>query len=209
MLLSYLKQDIISKTNKGANMKLIYEIKENLVGKTIHQILITELNISTRLLNKLIKNEKIFINQLHCDTRNTAHLGDIIEIDFNLIEDNSNIVPTKMNLNIVYEDAWFLVVNKPAHMPIHPSRLHYTDSLSNGIRFYFDTIGLPKKIRPINRLDLDTSGLVMFAKCEYIQECFIRQMLAKTFKKEYLCLINGTLDEKMGTINLPIGRKER
>ncbi len=188
-------------------MKLIYEIKENLVGKTINQILISELNISTRLLSKLIKNEKISVNQIKCDTRNTANLGDILEIDFNIIEDNSNIVPTKMNLDIVYEDDWFLVVNKPTHMPIHPSRLHYTDSLSNGIRFYFHTIGLPKKIRPINRLDLDTSGLVMFAKCEYIQESFIRQMLAKTFKKEYLCLVDGTLDRKTGTIDLPIGRK--
>ncbi len=206
-MLSYIKQDIISKTNKGVNMKLIYEIKENLVGKTIHQILITELNISTRLLSKLIKNEKISVNRLKCDTRNTANLGDILEINFNIIEDNSNIAPTKMNLDIVYEDDWFLVINKSANMPIHPSRLHYTDSLSNGIRFYFDSIGLTKKIRPINRLDLDTSGLVIFAKCEYIQECFIRQMLNKTFKKDYLCLIHGTLDKKIGTINLPIGRK--
>ena len=134
MLLSYLKQDIISKTNKGVNMKLIYEIKENLAGKTINQILISELNISTRLLSKLIKNEKISVNQIKCDTRNTANLGDILEIDFNIIEDNSNIVPTKMNLDIVYEDDWFLVINKSANMPIHPSRLHYTDSLSNGIR---------------------------------------------------------------------------
>ena len=188
-------------------MKLIYEIKENLIGKTINQILTTELNISTRLLNKLIKNEKVSANQMKCDTRNLVHLGTVLEINFDIIEDNSNIIPTKMNLKIIYEDDWFLVVDKPANMPIHPSRLHYTDSLSNGIRFYFDAIGLTKKIRPINRLDLDTSGLVIFAKCEYIQECFIRQMLNKTFKKEYLCLIDGFLDKKMDTINLPIGRK--
>ena len=120
---------------------------------------------------------------------------------------DSNISPSQMNLDIIYEDDWFLVLNKPAGIPIHPSRLHYTDSLSNGIKFYFDSIGLAKKIRPVNRLDLDTSGLVIFAKCEYIQESFARQMDKKTFQKEYLCFVNGFLEQKIGTINLPIARK--
>ena len=85
--------------------------------------------------------------------------------------------------------------------------MHYSNSLSNGIRFYFDEIGLRKKIRIVNRLDLNTSGLVIVAKCEYIHEAFIRQMQENQFKKEYLCLVEGILDEKKGTINLPIARK--
>lgn len=170
-------------------MKLSYQIQEIDVGKTINEILKTELNISTRLLNKLIKSNQITINQDKCDTRNTVNLGDALKINFDTVEDNSNITPTKMDLDIIYEDDWFLVINKPVGIPIHPSRLHYTDSLSNGIKFYFDSIGLVKKIRPVNRLDLDTSGLVIFAKCEYIQECFIRQMIHNTFQKEYVCLV--------------------
>ena len=90
---------------------------------------------------------------------------------------------------------------------IHPSCLHYSNSLSNGIRFYFDEIGLKKKIRPVNRLDSGTSGLVVFAKYEYIQEAFIRQMQENKFQKEYLCLVQGILEEKSGTIDLPIARK--
>lgn len=85
--------------------------------------------------------------------------------------------------------------------------MHYSDSLSNGIRFYFDKIGLHKKIRIVNRLDLNTSGLVVIAKCEYIHEAFIRQMQENNFKKEYLCLVEGVLDKKEGIINLPIARK--
>lgn len=188
-------------------MNLEYSIKENDVGKSIHNILTNELNVSTRLLTKLIKNEKIFINKNKCDTRSIANLGDIIEINFDVLEDNSNIIPTQINLNIVYEDEWLIVVNKPAGIPIHPSRLHYIDSLSNGIKFYFDSIGLAKKIRPVNRLDLDTSGLVIFAKCEYVQEALVKQMADKTFKKEYICLVTGFLEQKIGTINLSIGRK--
>lgn len=188
-------------------MKLEYKIKENNAGKNFHNILANELNFSTRLLTKLIKNEKISVNGCKCDTRNIANLEDIIEINFDMPEDNSNIIPTQMKLEIIYEDKWFLVVDKPAGIPIHPSRLHYTDSLSNGIKFYFDSIDLIKKIRPVNRLDLDTSGLVIFAKCEYIQESFSKQMADKTFQKEYMCLVNGILESKIGVISLPIGRK--
>lgn len=85
--------------------------------------------------------------------------------------------------------------------------MHYNNSLSNGIRFYFDKLGLHKKIRIVNRLDLNTSGLVIIAKSEYIHEAFIRQMQENKFTKEYLCLVEGILNTKDGTINLPIARK--
>lgn len=69
--------------------------------------------------------------------------------------------------------------------------------------------GLKKKIRPVNRLDLNTSGVIIFAKCEYIQEELSKQMQKNIFKKEYLCIVNGIFpsDKKLGTINLPIARK--
>ncbi len=187
-------------------MKLKYTVKNNELN--INQILQNELKISSRLLYKLIKNNLIFLNGKNCDTRNFANLEDIITIDFDYEEDNSNIVPNNMNLDIIFEDEWLLIVNKPANLAIHPSILHYSDSLCNGIRFYFDSIGLKKKIRPVNRLDLNTSGLVIFAKCEYIQECLISQMKENKFKKEYLCFCEGIFDNKSGTINLPIARKE-
>lgn len=187
-------------------MQLKYIVKNNEFN--INQILQNELNISSRLLYKLIKSNKVLLNDNICDTRNSANVGDIITVDFNYEEDNSNIVPTKMDLDIVFEDEWLLVINKPASVAIHPSVLHYSDSLCNGIRFYFDSIGLKKKIRPVNRLDLNTSGLVVFAKCEYIQECLISQMKDNLFKKEYLAFCEGIFEKKSGTIDLPIARKE-
>ena len=187
-------------------MKLKYIVKNNKL--TINQILQNELSISSRLLYKLIKNERILLNDCVCDTRIFPNGGDVLIVDFDYEEDNSNIVPTKMNLNIVYEDEWILVVNKSSGIAIHPSVLHYSDSLCNGIRFYFDSIGLRKKIRPVNRLDLNTSGLVVFAKCEYIQECLISQMRNNEFKKEYWAVCDGIFDKKIGTINLPIARKD-
>ena len=187
-------------------MELTYQVKTN--EQTINQILQNELQISSRLLYKLIKMQKILLNNKICDTRSITNAGDIITIDFNYEEDNSNIVPTQMNLDIVFEDDWLLIINKPVGIAVHPSILHYSDSLCNGIRFYFDKIGLKKKVRPVNRLDLNTSGLVVFAKCEYIQECLIFQMKCHKFKKEYLAICNGIFDKKSGTISLPIARKE-
>ena len=118
----------------------------------------------------------IFLNSTVCDTRSNVEIGDKLIVNLNYNEDNSNIVPKEMALDIIYEDEWLLVINKPPVVAIHPSILHFDNSLSNGVRFYFDKIGLNKKIRPINRLDKDTSGLVIFAKCEYIQESLSLQM---------------------------------
>ena len=187
-------------------MKLNYTIKTN--NSTINQILQNELKISSKLLHKLITKNKITLNNNPCDTRNTAKTGDILTINFNYEENTTNITPTKMNLKIIYEDNWLLIVNKPSGTATHPSILHQTNTLSNGIKHHFNNIKLNKKIRPVNRLDLNTTGLIIFAKCEYIQECLITQMKEKNFKKEYLAICNGIIKEKSGTINLPIARKE-
>ena len=187
-------------------MILEYKVIDN--KKTINQIINEQFNLSSRLFYKLIKNKLVSLNSKPVDTRTIPVKGDIITIDLNYEEDNSNIVPTKMDLNIVYEDEGLLILDKPTGIAVHPSILHYNDSLSNGVKFYFDLINLHKKIRPVNRLDLDTSGLIVFAKNEYIQENLIRQMNNGSFKKEYLCLVEGVLDNLKGTISAPIARKE-
>lgn len=174
----------------------------------VKEVLKAEFSMSDRLLLKLKKLDRIYLNG---DVTSVNHLvleNDLIECYLDYEEDNSNIVPTEMPLNIIYEDEAYIVVNKPAGIPVHPSMDHYTDSLSNGIAFYFNQIGLKKKIRPVNRLDKDTSGIVIFAKNEYIQECLVRQMKSKEFIKKYIAVVNGNLDNLEGTINAPIARKE-
>ena len=174
-------------------MNLEYKVKKEI---SINQIMSDEFKISTRLKNKLIKNKCILLNGCFIDTRKIANIGDNIKILLDSPEDNSNIVPTQMDLNIIYEDEHLLAINKPAGIAVHPSILHFSDSLSNGVRFYFDNIGLKKKIRPINRIDLNTSGLVLFAKNEYIQESLIKQMASNEFCKTYLCIVSGILDSE-------------
>ncbi len=182
-------------------------IVTNLKYENVKQMLKEEFGISDRLLLKLKANQKIYRNSRIARVNEEVHRNDVIEVFLDFEEDNSNIVPTKMDLSILYEDEALLILNKPPFLPIHPSRMHYEDSLSNGVKYYFEQIGLKKKIRPINRLDRDTSGIVLFAKNEYVQECLVRQMKQKCFKKEYIAIVEGILEKKIGTIHLPIARK--
>ena len=177
-------------------------------NKTINQILQEEFELSNRLFSKLIKNKRITVNGKDVDTRLSANIGEKITIDLNYPEDNSNIISKKMNLDIVYEDDGLLILNKPAGIAVHPSIQHYENSLASGVKYYFESIGIHKKIRPVNRLDLNTSGLIIFAKNEYIQEVLIRQMERGTFSKEYIAIVAGTLENKKDIINEPIARRE-
>lgn len=188
-------------------MILKYIVKETDKYINLKDLLKNHFEISDRLLVKLKHNQKLFINDVSVPVNAPLNVNDIVSVCIDFVEDNSNIVPIKMNLKIIYEDDAFLVINKPAGMPVHPSQDHFEDSLSNGIKFYFDEIGLQKMIRPVNRLDKDTSGLVVFAKNEYVQECLVKQMKSKQFIKEYLAICNGVLENKSGTINAPIARK--
>ena len=189
-------------------MILKYYVDNNCPYKTLREILKAHFNISERLLLKLKKSNKIYINSHLSYLDKILELNDIIEIYIDFEEENSNIVPTKMKLNIIYEDEAYLVINKPAGIPIHPSMNHFEDSLSNGIRYYFDSINLKKKIRPVNRLDKNTSGLVIFAKNEFIQECLVRQMKNNIFYKEYIAICEGKFKSPKGIIKAPIARKE-
>lgn len=189
-------------------MKLEYIVNENCNYTNLREVLKAHFNISDRLLLKLKKSNKIFVNNKSTYIDKILELNDVIEIYIDFEEDNSNIVPVKMDLNIIYEDDALLIVNKPAGIPVHPSMDHFSDSLSNGVRYYFDSIGLKKKIRPVNRLDKNTSGIVIFAKNEYIQECLIRQMKNGEFYKEYIAICEGKFKTLKGVINAPIARKE-
>lgn len=176
--------------------------------KNVRQILFNEFNISCILCTKLRKNKKILLNNSITYIDKEISNGDTVSISIDFDEDNSNIVPTKMDLKILYEDDALLILDKPSGIPVHPSILHFENSLSNGVKYYFDSINLHKKIRLVNRLDKDTSGIVIFAKNEYVHDILSKQMQSNIFKKEYIAICEGKFETKKGTVNVPIARKE-
>ena len=187
-------------------MILEYIVK-NSQYQNINQILKQEFHISARLFHKLIVEKHVLLNNCITDTRDSVIEGDIVTVDLNFEEESENIISTEMPIDIIFEDDGLLIINKPAGIAVHPSILHYEDTLSNRVKFYFESICLKRKIRPVNRLDLNTSGLIIFAKNEYVQECLIQQMQSGVFRKDYIALVSGHFEEKNGTINLPIARK--
>lgn len=186
-------------------MLLKYIVGDN---KNLRSILKDELNISSRLFNK-IKNKYVFVNGEHAIYYRDLNVNDVVEVDFSYDDDNYNNIVSNPDIKfeIVYEDDWLLIVNKGANLPVHPSLNHYDISLSNGIRAYFDKIGLNKTVRLVNRIDKDTTGLVVIAKCEYIQEALIKQMNDDSFIKEYIAIARGLVDSS-GVIDFPIARKD-
>lgn len=174
----------------------------------LRQVLKERFHLSARLILKLKKEQKILLNGEPTYLDRFLNPNDKITILIDFVEDNSNILPSEMELNILYEDEGLLILDKPAGIPVHPSMQHYADSLSNGVRFYFDNIKLHKKIRPVNRLDRDTSGIVIFAKNEYIHNILSQQMQHGILKKKYIAICEGIFDLKEGIIDFPITRKE-
>ena len=137
-------------------MELEYIVKDDRYFN-IKQILKEEFNMSSRLILKLKNYKQIILNDEISYIDKKVKINDIIKLSIDFEEDNSNIVSTEMKLDIIYEDEAMLILNKPSNVTVHPSILHYNNSLSNGVKFYFDKIGLKRKIRPVNRLDRDTS----------------------------------------------------
>ena len=188
-------------------MELNYIVKKS--DTSIKQILKNEFNMSERFILKLKTNKCIYINNVCVPIHSSINEGDTLSIKENFIEDSDGIVSNdNITLNILFEDDYLLILDKPAGIAVHPSILHYDNSLSNGVKSYFEKIGLRKKIRPVNRLDKDTSGIVIFSKNEYIQECLVRQMSNNIFKKKYIAILEGLLEKVSGTINAPIARKK-
>lgn len=198
----------LSYNESGEIMNLSYQIDKDEHYDNVLHVLKEQFLLSDRLITKLKKANKIYLNSLPTYTKKSLTVGDTVSVLIDFEEDNSNIVASNIPLNIIYEDDYLLVLNKPANIAIHPSILHFDNSLSNGVKFYFDKLGLKKKIRIVNRLDRNTSGIVILAKNEYIQECLIKQMKTNEFKKEYLAIAKGILESKSGTLNFPIARKE-
>ena len=157
-------------------MELKYIVKDLSNYTNVRQVLKNEFKISNRLITKLKQNKFIYLNNLETYLDKNLSLGDIVTCKIDFDEASENIIPTKMNLNIIYEDNYLLIVDKASNIAVHPSILHYTNSLSNGVKYYFQVKGINKKIRPVNRLDRDTTGIVIFAKNEYVHERLSCQM---------------------------------
>ena len=187
--------------------KLKYKIEPEFAGYTIEKYL-KQKKYSHGCLVFLKKTEEgIKRNGVWAYTRDKLDAGDVLEILFAEEDSSENIVPVEMKLDIVYEDEDILVINKSADTPIHPSQGNYDNSLANGVKHYYESQGESFVFRCINRLDRDTTGLVVIAKNMLSSAALNAAMVNREIHRTYLAVVKGELPEK-GTIDFPIARKD-
>lgn len=133
--------------------------------------------------------------------------GDQLRIHIPETDSSENILPVKMDLQILYEDEDILVVNKTADMPVHPSIGNYDNTLANGVAWYFKEKGQNFVYRCINRLDRDTTGALILAKNPYSAAVLSAQMKQRQIRRTYLAIVQG-ITPISGTVDAPIGRVE-
>ena len=182
-----------------------YTITEEFHNHTLLEFLKAQ-KYSSQILTHLKRTENgILINDTWAHIRDILHTDDIVTIQ--LIEEYSseNIVPTDLPLHIVYEDEDLMVINKDANRPIHPSQGNYDNTLANALAHYFEKKGETFTYRCINRLDRDTTGLLIVAKNMYSASLLSDMVHHREIHREYLAIATGEVPPA-GTIIAPIGR---
>lgn len=184
----------------------VYIVEKAFEGMTLKGFLKCKLQYSHRSIVAFKKSGSVTINGGRCHMNMLLKENDVIEISITDTE-SENIFPEQMELDIIFEDDSIIVVNKPANMPVHPTRKHIMGTLANGMAYYLFSKDNPTKIRLINRLDKDTSGLVVFAKSAHIQHLLSFFVGKEEFRKEYIAIVHGKVTEVEGTIDQPIARE--
>lgn len=187
--------------------KLKYTIEEKYNGQSIGMFL-KEKEYSRAVIIELKKTQKgIRKNGIWAGVNEIVHTGDIIDICLLEEATSKNIVPSKCELEVLYEDEDILVLNKPYDMPIHPSVNHYENTLANGVMHYYKDQGKEHVFRCVNRLDRDTSGVTIIAKNLLSSSILSNRVKERQLKRIYIALVEG-ITELEGTVDLPIGRME-
>lgn len=161
---------------------------------------------SHRLINSIKKDGSIYINNNRERFNYILKENDEITIDFGI--EKYDAEPVKIDFDVVYEDDDVLLINKPANLITHPTRYHQQDNLANGIYYMFKQNRLICKARFVNRLDMDTSGIVLVAKNKYSHHFIQQQMLEGKVEKIYIAVVKGTFQETKGIIHAPVGKAE-
>ena len=164
-------------------------------------------SFSRHLLTYLRHHENtLLLNGEAVFTNHPVQRGDVLTVIFTDELSSERIIPTPMDLDIIFEDDDILVINKPPYLPVQPSLGHSEYTLGNGVVARFEAQGIPFVYRCVNRLDRNTSGLVLVAKNMAASAILYDEMKARRIRRTYFCIVHGRIEEP-GTIDLPIARK--
>ena len=187
---------------EGQKYNLISYMNED--DSTLKEVLLDKLNFSVRSLSKMKREKTVSVNGEFKKPSVKVVKGDLIEVKID--EDIANFEPQDLNLDIIYDDFDIIMVNKPPFMVVHPTKSHYDKTVANGVTDYIIKKDEKVKVRFVNRLDMNTSGLVIVAKNAYAHHVLSKDMSDDKVAKKYITVVKGIVKVDEGTINKPIYR---
>jgi 23S rRNA pseudouridine1911/1915/1917 synthase len=174
-------------------------------GRTVQEVLTGTLGVSGRMIQRLTRARGIRHNRRPAYLGKKVRAGDVVAARL-APEEAAGVEPVPMELEVVHEDAEVLVVNKPPFLLVHPTSPEHTRTLSHGIVHHYLAQGLRAKVRPVHRLDRDTSGLLLVAKSARAHHQLDLQLREGAVERRYLALVSGVPERDEGVIDAPIGR---
>ena len=163
---------------------------------------------SRSLILKMIKDKYILVNKKIEKPSYLVNIDDEIEIKDGYIKED-NITAEEMKLDIVYEDEYLMVINKPSGLVVHPGAGNHSNTLVNGLKYYTDNLSDGEdETRPgiVHRIDKDTSGLLLVAKTNKCEELLSDMFKKHEINREYIALVHGVIESDKALIDAPIGR---
>jgi len=195
-------------TEENRDRIIRFVVQEKDESRTLEKYLLAVLNLSRKAVTKLKHHGAVLLNGDMVRMNETIRAGDVIELVYPPERISSYLEPQNVHLHIIYEDDDILVLDKQAGVCVHPTRGYPGNTLANGVLYYWQVKGEKAFFHLVNRLDKDTSGLVLVAKHNFAAQQLYRQQQAGELKRSYLGLVRGNLPSDSGTINLPIAREE-
>lgn len=207
-----------SDTPSSVDNQHMFHIDENAVGQRLDRYLASALDhLSRNAIQQLIEDRQVLVNGRASKAGYMLRNGDEVDVLQVVKPLVSHLQPQSLPLDIVYEDADLLVLNKAAGMVVHPAPGHSDDTLVNALLARYPELRNPEgesgeeNVRPgiVHRLDKDTSGLLIVAKNARTQAALAEQMKEHRVTKRYLALVEGVVALEQGSIDAPIGRDPR
>lgn len=174
--------------------------------RKVYTVLRRELRASAALVRRLKNSGGIKVNGESAFTDRMMRPGDVLTADISGCEPVSDVVPENGEIDVIYEDEGLAAVNKAPGIIVHPSHSRYTGTLSNFAAGYFSEKGEPASVHVVNRLDRDTSGVVLLAKNSYMKALASEALGEDTAVKEYKAVVYGKMPAYEGVIDAPILR---
>ena len=188
-------------------MNLVVKEETNL---RIDKYLAGVTDYSRELISKMLNDEYILVNDKKVKGSYKVSVGDIINIKDGYVKE-MDVNPKKMDLDIVFEDDYLMVINKPSGLVVHPGNGNYDNTLVNGLMYYTKNLSnVGEEFRPgiVHRLDKDTSGLMLVAKDNKCHELLADDFKNKRIHREYVALLDGVLPENSAIVDAPLARSK-